>query len=297
MKAIYCLQLLVILMMTLGFSAANATQLQKVDAFGNNPGKLEMHIYTPTKLKNEPKILVALHYCSGDGPILAEKSGFTGLADQHGFIIIFPSAKHESKCFDVSTPEGLTRGGQGDATSLINMVRYTQKSYSVADKSVFAVGTSSGAMMTNVLLALYPDVFAAGASFSGVAFSCFATGSQNRWNNDCAKGDIHKSPKDWGDLVRKANPNFKGQYPRIQIWHGTADNVIHSRNLLEQQKQWSNVHDLEFGNATTQMLSRGPQSRYLNGKTIVVEVNELTGQGHGLYMHDDEVIQFFGLDK
>jgi hypothetical protein len=38
-------------------------------------------------------------------------------------------------------------------------------------------------MMTNVLLGDYPDVFKAGAAFSGVPATCFATTPPNEWNS------------------------------------------------------------------------------------------------------------------
>lgn len=45
----------------------------------------------------------------------------------------------------------------------MSMVDYVKQRYPVDPARVFAVGESSGAMMTNVLLGLYPDVIAAGA--------------------------------------------------------------------------------------------------------------------------------------
>jgi len=51
---------------------------------------------------------------------------------------------------------------------------------------VYATGHSSGAMMTNVLLGDYPDVFKTGAAFAGVPFGCFATTNGSEWNTECA---------------------------------------------------------------------------------------------------------------
>ena len=55
------------------------------------------------------------------------------------------------------------------------MVRYVQQRYTTDTSRVFVTGVSSGAMMTQVLLATYPDVFAAGSAFAGVPATCFAT--------------------------------------------------------------------------------------------------------------------------
>ncbi len=96
-------------------------------------------------------------------------------------------------------------------------------------------------LTTNVLLGLYPDVFVAGAAFSGVPFGCFATTNGSEWNSDCANGLITKTPQQWGDLVRNAYPGYTGPRPRMQTWHGTNDEVLRYPNFGEQIKQWTNV--------------------------------------------------------
>ena len=48
------------------------------------------------------------------------------------------------------------------------MVNYVERQYGGDPGRVFATGSSSGGMMTNEMLALYPDVFSAGAAFMGV---------------------------------------------------------------------------------------------------------------------------------
>jgi poly(3-hydroxybutyrate) depolymerase len=61
----------------------------------------------------------------------------------------------------------------------VSVVNYTKTHYDVDPSRVVLSGFSSGAMMTNVMAAEYPDVFAAGAAFSGVPATCFGeTGTQ-----------------------------------------------------------------------------------------------------------------------
>ena len=104
------------------------------------------------------------------------------------------------------------------------MVSYVQQRYNADPNRVFVTGASSGAMMTNVLLGDYPDVFKAGAAFMGVPFACFATtDGSNTWNSECANGRSSRTAQQWGDLVRGAYPGYTGARPRMQIWHGTED--------------------------------------------------------------------------
>jgi acetylxylan esterase len=85
-------------------------------------------------------------------------------------------------------------------------------------------------MMTNVLLGAYPDVFVAGAAFGGVPFGGFATDSGN-WNDDCAKGLLNRTGRDWGDIVRAAFPGYEGRRARVQLWHSTTDDILDHRNI------------------------------------------------------------------
>ena len=108
--------------------------------------------------------------------------------------MIYPSVTRGSKCWDVASPQALRRGGGSDLVGIMSMVDHVKQRYPVDPARIFAVGESSGAMMTSVLLGLYPDVIAAGASIAGVPFACFATTNGSEWNADCAQGRSTKTP-------------------------------------------------------------------------------------------------------
>jgi hypothetical protein len=74
-----------------------------------------------------------------------------------------------------------------------------------------------------------------------VPFGCFATADGSMWNSTCANGQIIKTPQEWGDLVRGADPGHRGPRPRMQLWHGTADTTLFYPNFGEEIKQWTNV--------------------------------------------------------
>ena len=93
------------------------------------------------------------------------------------------------------------------------MVDYAIATYGADRNRVYATGFSSGAMMTNVMLGVYPEVFEAGASFSGVPDTCFRTGSSSEWNSQCSGGEIDRTPQQWGDEVRTTNPGYTGPWP------------------------------------------------------------------------------------
>jgi acetylxylan esterase len=277
---------------------ASAASLVEVTGFGTNPTNLRMHLYVPDQLQARPPILLAIHYCSGSGPAFYSGTQYAQQADRYGFIVIYPSVTRSSLCWDVSSAAALRRGGGSDPVGLMSMVTYVQQRYNADSGRIFATGTSSGAMMTNVMLADYPDVFRAGASFAGVPASCFATTNGSEWNSECANGTIIRTPQAWGDLVRNANPGYTGARPRMQIWHGTNDDILRYPNFGEQVKQWTNVHGL----SQTPSFTDTPQSGYTRtryggtGGQAPVEAISMQGVSHNLPVDAAQVIRFFGLD-
>ncbi|GAB7044236.1 MULTISPECIES: extracellular catalytic domain type 1 short-chain-length polyhydroxyalkanoate depolymerase [Catenuloplanes] len=290
---------LVALMAAVGLATpASAASLTEITSFGANPSNLRMYVYVPDNLAARPGLLVAVHYCTGTGPAFFSGSQFDELAERHGYIVIYPSVTRSSQCFDVASPQALTRGGGSDPVGIKSMVDYVRARYPVDASKIGVTGVSSGAMMTNVLLGVYPDVFVAGAAFSGVPFGCFATTNGSEWNSDCANGLITKTPQQWGDLVRNAYPGYAGPRPRMQTWHGTNDEVLRYPNFGEQIKQWTNV----LGVSQTPAYTDTPQSGYTRtryggtGDRAPVEAISMSGVSHNLPVDAAAAIHFMGLD-
>ncbi|MFJ4276593.1 PHB depolymerase family esterase [Streptomyces massasporeus] len=277
-----------------------AAALTEVTDFGTNPSNLRMYVYVPESLTPKPAIVVAVHWCTGSGPDMYNGTEYKTLADRYGFIVLYPSVTRSSKCFDVSSPQALRRGGGSDPVGIKSMIDWTTRTYDADTGRIFATGISSGAMMTNVLLGDYPDVFAAGAAFSGVPFGCFATTDGSEWNSACSGGSVTRTPKEWGDLVRGAYPGYTGARPRMQIWHGTQDDVLRYPNFGEQIKQWTDVQGVGQTPTTTDTPQPGwARTRYGGtGDRAPVEAVSLQGVGHNLYAQGmaSRVLTFFGLD-
>jgi poly(hydroxyalkanoate) depolymerase family esterase len=278
---------------------AQAASLVEVTNFGPNPSNLRMHLYVPDRVQPRPPILVAVHYCTGTGPAFYSGTEFARLADQYGYIVIYPSATRSGQCFDVSTPPTLSHNGGSDSLSIVSMVNYVKAQYNADANRVFATGLSSGAMMTNVLLGAYPDVFKAGAAFAGVPFACFATTDGSLWNTACAQGQINRTPQQWGDLVRNAFPGFTGTRPRMMIWHGTADDTLRYPNFQEQIDQWTNVNGLSTTPTSTDTPQAGwTRTRYASGGIVRVEAISIQNGTHNILQNGmaQRAIEFFGLN-
>jgi acetylxylan esterase len=279
--------------------AALAASLVQVTNFGYNPTNLGMYVYVPNNVAAHPAILVAVHQCTGSGPGFYSGTEFASLADEYGFVVIYPSATRSGGCFDVSSPQALTHNGSSDPAGIVSMVDYVEQHDNGDASRVYVTGASSGGMMTDVLLGDYPDVFRAGAAFMGVPFGCFATTDGSMWNTQCADGQISRTPQQWGDLVRGADPGYTGTRPRVQLWHGTADPTLNYNNFGEEIKQWTNVLGVSQTPTSTDTPRSGwTRTRYDSGGTVEVEAYSIAGAAHVLPLPGMAAyaIQFFGLD-
>jgi len=246
-----------------------------------------MDLYVPDEPDDAPGIVVSLHYCSGTST--DARGWFRSLADQHGFIIIAPDVGPVD-CWNAK-PE---RSGEREA--IVKMVNYVIAEHGADPARVFAAGASSGACMTNALMAAYPDVFSGGSVLAGVP-----AGDWNKGNSCCGDNST-KTGEQWGTIVRSASPDFDGQRPRLQLWHGTADTTLpYMPNMAEAVKQWTNVLGVTDTDAT--MESNVPKSgwsrtSYTKDGVVVVEANIGQNQGHDLSGQNlwGDVVRFFGLD-
>src|ERR1700716_382149 len=81
-------------------ASALTSSLQEVTNFGANPTGLRMFEYVPATVSARPAIVVVLHFCTGSGPTMFTNTRYAALADQFGYIAIYPSATRSGQCFD-----------------------------------------------------------------------------------------------------------------------------------------------------------------------------------------------------
>lgn len=97
----------------LTLSGQGMAALTPVSDFGPNPTNLQMSLYIPSKLATNPAVILAvssvqsaahptcltdrqLHPCGGTGQAYVQQSGYGTLADQKGFIVIYPTTTHDN---------------------------------------------------------------------------------------------------------------------------------------------------------------------------------------------------------
>lgn len=210
--------------------------------FGPNPGNLRMLSYMPPSARRGAGLVVVLHGCTQGAASFAEGAGWLALADLHGFGVLFPEQlrpNNQKLCFHWFLPQH-TRRGAGEAASIHAMIQHAVESEGFDPARIFVTGLSAGGAMAGTMLAAYPETFAAGAIVAGLPYGS-AANVQEAFH---AMFQVrrHDAPV-WGEKVRSASAH-QGHYPRVAIWHGTADQTVLPGNADELAKQWLDVHGL-----------------------------------------------------
>src|SRR5438034_8546189 len=99
--------------------------------------------------------------------------------------------------------------------------------------------------MACALLALYPELFAAGTIIAGLPYGA-ALGPFDAMKA-MAFGPLHSS-RELGNLVRQASPGQK-RWPKVSIWHGSDDEVVAPANAPALVQQWLDIHQVDAGGA------------------------------------------------
>jgi Esterase PHB depolymerase len=128
------------------------------------------------------------------------------------------------------------------------------------------------------MLATYPEIFAGGAVIAGLPFGV-ATNVREALN-----GMFQSPPRpagELGDLVRNAS-DHQGPWPKLSVWHGSADRTVNPANASEIVKQWLDVHQLPAAPMSVGTVDGYPHQIWWNadGETMV-ESYTITDMAHG----------------
>jgi poly(hydroxyalkanoate) depolymerase family esterase len=254
-----------------------AASIVEITSFGTNPGNLQMFEYIPDGLPANAPLVVAMHGANSDHTLMANTTGWRELADRYQFALALPqqkSANNMYKAFNFNASGDNTRGN-GEALSIKQMVDYELSHHSLDSAKVFATGFSAGGHMTSVMLATYPEVFAAGHPYAGGAYACTASSV-----SQCGSV-VDKTPQQWGDIVRAQNPGYSGPWPKVLVGQGDQDNLDDYAWMQEIVDQWTNVHGIDQTADVSDTVKGYPHKVYKNGAGVSkVETITITGLTH-----------------
>ncbi len=254
--------------------------LVEIKGFGTNPGDLRMFSYVPESVQPTPALVVVLHGCGQTAAGYDLGAGWSTLAKHYGFALLMPeqqASNNANTCFNWFNPED-TRRERGEACSIRQMIARMARDHLIDPHRIFVTGLSAGGAMTTVMLATYPEVFAAGAVIAGLPYGV-ATNVREALNG------MFQSParpaRELGDLVRNASTH-SGPWPKISVWHGSADRTVNPANANEIVKQWLDVHELSSAPMSEGTVDGYPRQIWWNadGETLV-ESYSITDMAHG----------------
>lgn len=227
-------------------------------AFGTNP----YLVYTPASYLRSPQrpvpVVVMIHGCNTFADEQAAASAWHEIAERERFLVVYPDNTNEAADVDrwAGTHPGQcwrwydatsNRRGSGDPAQLAGLTREVTDRWNVDKRRVYAVGMSSGAMMTSILGATYPDLYAAIGVVAGCAYLATV----------CLGQEVHgqvESPELQARAAHAAMGEHARVVPMIEM-HGDRDTTIPPAEGLNAVRQW-----LMTNNRVLSGDSRGPLS-------------------------------------
>jgi feruloyl esterase len=248
--------------------------------FGTNPGALRMWSYAPQGLPDGAPLVVALHGCGQAAEGFAAGLGWLTLADALGFAVLAPEqtrSNNPARCFNWFEPGDVARG-RGEVASIRAQVERMFALHRLDRSRVFVTGLSAGGCMALAMMALYPEVFAAGAVIAAAPFGAAANVGEAML---AMARPTTASGKALAERVRVAT-GHAGPWPRLAVWHGAADHTVAPANADAVVAQWLELHGL--APTPTRALSQGILKRRfwedLPGRPVV-ELDLVEGLAHG----------------
>jgi poly(hydroxyalkanoate) depolymerase family esterase len=260
---------------------AGTSRLAELDQFGSNPGNLSAKIHAPSSPEINPALVVVLHGCTQSAAAYDHGSGWSQLADEHGFIVLFPqqsAANNGNLCFNWFEP-GDTARGRGETLSISQMINAVRERYAVDRKRIFITGLSAGGAMANAMLATYPELFAGGAIIAGLAYGVAST---IQTALEQMRGGGLRSGEALALNILRAS-SHKGPWPTISVWHGSSDQTVSKRNGRAIVEQWCGVHGLDYAAVTEVSAVNGHHIEKWSGADgfAPIEFHSIDRMGHG----------------
>lgn len=243
-----------------------------------------------------PTALVCmLHGCTQDPATFAHATAMNAAADRHGFVVLYPGqdrSRNPQGCWNWFMPEHQQRGAGEPAViaALLDELIQHDSRFTIDANRVFVSGLSAGGAMALILATCYPDLIAATAIHSGLAYrsahdlpSAFAAMSQS------ADGRAALGRAAYAAMGRHARP-----VPSLVI-HGTADRTVapaNARRILRQSMAANHLADPatcdhDITRPTRSHRSHGPgahphtKSQWLDTHgTLIHELILIEGLGH-----------------
>jgi poly(hydroxyalkanoate) depolymerase family esterase len=263
-----------------GIGGVAPDRLSDMTDFGSNPGALSARFYVPAGMAAGAPLVVVLHGCTQTAGGYDHGAGWSQLADELGFALLFPQqerANNPNLCFNWFSPVDARRGS-GEALSIHQMIVAMRARHRIDSDRIFVTGLSAGGAMASIMLATYPEVFAGGAIIAGLPF-----GAARSVTDAFARmrGDGYPSDAELAAAIRHAS-GHKGPWPRISVWQGGGDQTVAPSNAERIVASWRILHGLPDEPTQRSVTGSVRHECWSNGDgEAVLEAYNIAGMGHG----------------
>lgn len=164
------------------------------------------------------RLVVMLHGCGQNATDFALGTGMNRLADEIGFIVLYPQQNHSAnvaRCWNWHDPEHQKRGS-GEPAMIGGLTHHVMMLTRANPARIYVAGLSAGAGAAAVLGSAYPDIFAAVGIHSGVA-----------------PGQIRSLRSALSAMRGEMRPDLTGRIRRplpTIVFHGDHDRTVHPSN-------------------------------------------------------------------
>jgi poly(hydroxyalkanoate) depolymerase family esterase len=193
--------------------------------FEHNNSTHHFKIYVPSGYDGQPlPMIVMLHGAQQNPDDFAAGTQMNAAAEAQGYIVVYPEQSESAnplRCWNWFRPAD-RRLESGEAAMVAALTREVMSAYNVDTTRVYVAGMSAGGAMAVNLAVTHPDLYAAAAIHSGVAFGV----ADEPLSALCAMNDglgRVRLP------VRLSNGVPQRAVPLI-VFHGDADDIVHPRN-------------------------------------------------------------------
>ncbi|MDR5883983.1 PHB depolymerase family esterase [Caballeronia sp. LZ032] len=207
-----------------GLAATNGPQWLS-NRFEHGGHTHRFKLYVPSVYHGQPlPMIVMLHGAHQDPDDFAAGTEMNEAAEAHGYIVAYPEQSESTnllRCWHWFRPSDQARES-GETSMIAALTREVIAAYHVDPTQVYVAGMSAGGAMAVNLAVTHPDLYAAAAVHSGVAFGV----ADEAFSALCAMNDGMSKVR----LPARLPEGLQHRVVPLIVFHGDADEIVHPRN-------------------------------------------------------------------
>lgn len=241
-------------------------------AYSNAAGSRQYRLYVPAGAAGEPlPLIVMLHGCTQDADDFAAGTQMNALAESHRCLVAYPvqpRRANPSKCWNWFKPDDQHRE-RGEPSLIAGITREIIAAHNVDSARVYVAGMSAGGAMAAIMIAEYPELYAAAGIHSGLA----ARSAQDVPSALAAMKGGKRSKAQRASTDAPQRP--------VIVFHGDADATVHISNAMHIVNGFDVQVDVGSEARRTDAGRRGcTVARLVSGDGIDAELWTIHGAAH-----------------